>query len=50
MSECIAVESNTAAAGRVPADRPSDDYTVRVVPVRPGVDVPLENGLVLWEK
>jgi len=34
----------------VPADRPSDDYTVRVVPAHAGVNVPLENGLVLWAR
>jgi starch phosphorylase len=34
----------------VPADRPSSDYTVRVVPACPGVNVPLENSLVLWER
>ena len=34
----------------VPADRPSGDYTVRIVPVHAGVNVPLENGLVLWAR
>ena len=34
----------------VPADRPSSDYTVRVVPVHAGVEVPLENELVCWQR
>ena len=43
-------EGRTLYSASVPADRPADDYTVRVVPVRPGVSVPLENGLVRWER
>ena len=35
---------------KVPTGRPRGDYTVRVVPVHAGVNVPLENELVLWER
>jgi starch phosphorylase len=34
----------------IPAGRPSSDYTVRIRPVFAGVNVPLEIGLVLWER
>ncbi len=43
-------EGRTLYSASVPADRPSSDYTVRIVPFHPGVNVPLENGLVLWER
>ena len=34
----------------VPASRPEADYTVRIVPAFPGVRVPAEFGLILWQK
>jgi starch phosphorylase len=37
-------------AGEVPAHRPADDYTVRVVPRRTGVQVPAELSLVAWQR
>jgi starch phosphorylase len=37
-------------AGEVPALRPADDYTVRVVPHRLGVQVPAELPLVAWQR
>lgn len=37
-------------AGEVPALRPADDYTVRVVPHRAGVQVPAELALVAWQR
>ena len=36
--------------GRVPASRPADQYTVRVIPHHPGVRVPTELPLILWQK
>jgi starch phosphorylase len=36
--------------GSVPAVRPPADYTARVIPRREGVEVPLENGRVLWQR
>jgi starch phosphorylase len=46
-SDC---EGRVLYCANVPADRPSNDYTVRLIPAHPGVSVPLENGLVLWER
>jgi glycogen phosphorylase len=37
-------------AAEVPADRPSGDYTARIVPYFPGVNVPLEACQILWQK
>jgi starch phosphorylase len=35
--------------GSVPATRPARDYTVRAVPFWPGVPVPLEADVILWQ-
>ena len=35
--------------GDVPATRPAADYTLRIVPYRPGVAVPLEAAQILWQ-
>jgi starch phosphorylase len=37
-------------AGEVPALRPADDYTARVVPYRDGVQIPAELPLVAWQR
>ncbi len=34
----------------IPANRPESDYTVRIVPYFPEVDVPLEEHHILWHK
>jgi glycogen phosphorylase len=34
----------------VPATRPVTDFTPRVIPFFPGVSVPLENNLILWQR
>jgi glycogen phosphorylase len=36
--------------GRAPAARPASDYTVRVVPSKAGVLVPLEASSIIWQK
>jgi starch phosphorylase len=36
--------------GEAPLTRPAEDYTVRVVPVHPGVAVPLEAAGILWQR
>jgi starch phosphorylase len=36
--------------GSVSATRPAGDYTARLIPRREGVEVPLENGRVLWQR
>jgi starch phosphorylase len=35
---------------RAPAVRPASDYTLRVVPSKPGVLVPLEVNSIFWQK
>jgi starch phosphorylase len=37
-------------AADVSAKRPSTDYTPRVIPHHPGVSVPLEAGLIAWQR
>jgi starch phosphorylase len=34
----------------VPATRPATDYTARLIPQHPGVAVPLEAALILWQR
>ena len=34
----------------VPTTRPATDYTVRAIPQRSGVAVPLESPLILWQR
>ncbi len=34
----------------VPAERPAEDYTPRIIPYFPGVNVPLESPQILWQK
>jgi len=36
--------------GSVPASRPADQYTVRVIPLHPDVRVPTELPTILWQK
>jgi starch phosphorylase len=36
--------------GAVPATRPADDYTARIVPVYAGISVPIEAGFILWHR
>ncbi|HUA16759.1 MAG TPA: alpha-glucan family phosphorylase [Verrucomicrobiae bacterium] len=38
----------TIYTARVPANRPSSDYTARIIPREPGVAVPLEAPQILW--
>ncbi|MEW6439955.1 MAG: alpha-glucan family phosphorylase [bacterium] len=35
---------------KVPATRPAADYTARVIPRNPGVAIPLEAPLILWQR
>jgi starch phosphorylase len=37
-------------SAQVPSDRPVTDYTARVIPRLPGVTVPLEVALILWQR
>jgi starch phosphorylase len=36
--------------GKIGGTRPAGDYTVRVVPARPGVRVPTETALIRWQR
>ena len=36
--------------GSIPATRPETDYTPRVIPYFPGVSVPLETNLIIWQR
>jgi starch phosphorylase len=36
--------------GTAPANRPSEDYTARLVPFHEGVSVPLEEPSILWQR
>jgi starch phosphorylase len=46
-ADCEGRSIYTASA---PASRPTGDYCARILPAFPGVDVPLENGRVLWAR
>jgi starch phosphorylase len=37
-------------SAQVPATRPADDYTARLIPRCPGVAVPLEAARILWQR
>jgi len=37
-------------SAQVPATRPADDYTARLIPRYPGVAVPLEAAQILWQR
>jgi starch phosphorylase len=42
--------SSSVYRGRVSAARPATDYTVRLIPNRAGVSVPLEAAHILWQR
>jgi starch phosphorylase len=37
-------------SARVPATRPANDYTPRVIPFKPGASVPLEAPFIVWAR
>jgi starch phosphorylase len=43
-------ESSYLYTGNAPADRPSSDYTPRLIPNRAGASVPLEAPQILWQR
>jgi glycogen phosphorylase len=47
---CAPSRASVLYSGSAPADRPAEDYTVRVIPRHPGAAVPAELPLVLWQK
>jgi starch phosphorylase len=42
-------ERGTIYTAKVPAARPASDFTPRIIPKFPGVAVPLEMNLILWQ-
>jgi glycogen phosphorylase len=48
--QLVGVASAYAYRVSLPATRPPIDYTVRVIPHRPGVAVPLEDARILWQR
>jgi glycogen phosphorylase len=46
----VGAENGYAYSARVPADRPAEDYTPRVIPFKAGVAVPLESRMILWQR
>jgi len=48
--QVVGTAGGYAYSARVPATRPAADYTVRVIPHRAGVAVPLEAALVRWQR
>jgi starch phosphorylase len=37
-------------SAQVPASRPASDYTARIVPHHPDVNVPMEAAHILWQR
>ena len=52
MPECVpdSAANGTIYRAAVPADRPSEEYTVRLIPYCVGVAVPLEDPHILWQR
>jgi starch phosphorylase len=46
----LAEENGYVYSTQVPATRPAPDYTVRVIPHRSGVAIPLESDQILWQR
>jgi starch phosphorylase len=42
--------SSTLYSAQVPATRPAEDYTARIIPQHAGVAVPLEVARILWQR
>jgi glycogen phosphorylase len=47
---CCAPAHSPVYTGSAPANRPVEDYTVRIIPRRSGTVVPTELPLILWQK
>lgn len=48
--QLVGAENGHTYEAQVPSHRPATDYTARVLPYRKGVSVPLEAGLILWQR
>ena len=49
-SACPDSPGSYVYSAAVPANRPADHYTPRIIPRREGVRIPLETGLIVWQK
>jgi starch phosphorylase len=49
-SSLVGAINGYAYSCEAPSNRPAADYTVRIVPRRPGISVPLEASGILWQK
>lgn len=50
LHQLVAAASGYAYHARVPADRPAQDYTARLIPRHEGASVPLEAPQILWQR
>ena len=48
--QLVGASNSHAYGARVPADRPATDYTVRLIPRRDGLSIPLEADRILWQR
>jgi starch phosphorylase len=48
--QLVGATSGYACRAVVPTARPASDYTARVIPLRDGVAVPLEEAHILWQR
>jgi starch phosphorylase len=48
--QMLGAENGYIYKGRIPATRPSGDFTARIVPYYLGVAIPLEGTYVLWQR
>lgn len=46
----VGAENGYAYNAQAPADRPSEDFTARIIPYLPGVAIPLEVPQILWQR
>ena len=48
--QCAAASGSYVYSAAVAAARPAGDYTARVIPQRDGVEIPLEDARILWQR
>jgi starch phosphorylase len=50
LHQLVAAATGYAYHARIPADRPAQDYTARLIPRHDGASVPLEAPQILWQR
>jgi len=48
--QLVGVQNGYTYSSTIPANRPATDFTVRVIPYRPDVSIPLEAPKILWQR